>query len=927
MMSSGGYRSFDDLTEQYEDEWLQLGLEDDNLKCSSPPANGSSDFGLTVGARSCPSPLTHIPTRESYPVEPPPKLSPVSSEQQTFITLSNSRIPPVPSGPSQPLLQPPPQTQSSELGSIEYELNPDLNVLSIPSSSPMLVAKTTELQFAQPSVSGLQQNGDFASFVQLEQREKRTVIQPQQQQPGCVQTANGQWFVQAQLQQVQTSGGTVLAVVPNFCRSQVQISGNNQNLAQVQVSQPQLIAHSLDAAGGGSQATQHVLQTHPAHHQQQLQQQPQQIVHATRMPLAVAAGAPQQGQSVMQHLLSQPTISRPHLQATVQPLTSAPAAKKRNPQPRNGRKKKENVVQSSTVGAVLTKANKIAAAALTDTSVNQVLHPSHSIEMRLSVQNSELVANLSREITRLQNQQRTYRVDYSAEIKELESKRAQIFFDALAQQHKDKELLLAVNPKLVTSAVPNRQRSNNSHAGANAVIIHQVQPSTSYEQQPQQQQQPTFGVPPARVPTSYQNSYHLPHYTSAHETVQNNSFSASSTSQLQQGVSSVQYNSYRSVNQIHVQQGQVRENYVPNSVPQKPAIAQQPERCVSRPVMSEAPCEPPRPAVRLFPPPALKSLAEAAADIAKKKAERTERLKDYFSSVRDFVVRPDLTSPFRDLSDMLQRLLPFHVYSEPDLNSGILDDFDYDCLRHFVHLKSRRDVVEQRIRSILYREAMECSSKPYECLLLSLDAEHERRLLDEEKQMALITGSEEFVSKSAICAHLTFDELERRKKELVPGCMPTLHFDYHDFSEDEIIARTISLPSNLDECNKKYSKSVREHAVSTDADEEGQEATDSGSEDMKSPHSGERDAACGDSGESSVQFADFGESDVESVNADELTVETVGIGEENDAVPPNQVDATVISKQTANVECGTDEFMAEVLVKDLPLQDWSRVKI
>lgn len=33
-------------------------------------------------------------------------------------------------------------------------------------------------------------------------------------------------------------------------------------------------------------------------------------------------------------------------------------------------------------------------------------------------------------------QQRAYNVDHSAEIKELENKRAQIFFEALAQQHK-----------------------------------------------------------------------------------------------------------------------------------------------------------------------------------------------------------------------------------------------------------------------------------------------------------------------------------------------------------------------------------------------------------------------------------------------------------------------------------------------------------
>ncbi|EJD73901.1 hypothetical protein LOAG_18709 [Loa loa] len=809
MMSSSGFRPFDDLSEHYEDEWLQLGLEDETLKCNSPPTSGTADFGLTVSTRSCPSPLSHIPTREPYPSEPPPKLSPVSTEQQTFITLSNSRIPSVPPGPSQPILQPPPQVQSSELTSVEYELNPDLSVLSIPSSSP--ITKPAELQFTQPSVSGLHQNGDFASFVQLEQREKRAVVQPQQHPPGCVQAVNGQWFVQAQVQHVQTSAGTVIAVVPNFCRPQTQPSGSNQNLSQVQVSQSQLVAHpvgngqTVNTAQPTTVAAQHVMQNHPHH---QIQQQPQQIVHATRMPRSLTAGVtsstPQQGQSVMQHLLSQPAISRSQVQTTVQAVTSIPAItkKQRNSQPRNGRRKNTN--QGGTLGSVLIKANKLAAAASTDASINQLLPPSHGIEMRLSVQNSEQVANLSREISRLQNLQTAYNIDHSAEIKELENKRAQIFFEALAQQHKDKDLLSAVNPKPMALTTHTRQRNhnrNNHNSGQTTVVVHQVQPSTSYErqhqQQPahrqQQQQQSNYeAATPARIPVSCQNSYQIStHYTPAHETLQSNQFSVRNNNQIQQ-VSTAQYSSYRTtVSQPSMQQNQVRENYihsVSNTVPQ--TVILQPEQHSSHRVVREVPCEPPPPPVPLFPPPILRSSAESAACIAKKKVERTKRIKDYFLSLHNFVEHPDVSSPFHDLSDVLQRLLPFHVFSEPDFNSEILDTFDYHCLRHFVHLNNRRHIIEQRMRSLLCKEAMEGYSKADECLLLSLDAEHERRLLDEEKRMAVICGREKFVANSAIC--MNGMDLEGCRKELVPKTIPKLHFDYHTFSESEIAARTVS---------------------------------------------------------------------------------------------------------------------------------------
>ncbi|KAL3982060.1 Glioma tumor suppressor candidate region family protein [Acanthocheilonema viteae] len=827
MMSSSGFRPFDDLSEHYEDEWLQLGLEDETLKCSSPPTSGATDFGLTVSTRSCPSPLSHIPTREPYPSEPPPKLSPVSAEQQTFITLSNSRIPSVPSGSSQPILHPPPQVQSSELTSVEYELNPDLSVLSIPSSSPLLITKPAELQFTQPSVSGLHQNGDFASFVELEQREKRAVIQPQQHPPGCVQAVNGQWFVQAQVQHVQTSAGTVIAVVPNFCRPQTQPAGNSQNLSQGQVSQSQLIAHpigngqTVNTGQSATVATQHVIQNHP-HHQIQ-QQQPQQIV--TRIPrsltVGVTSGAPQQGQSVMQHLLSQPAISRSQVQTAVQAVTSVPATtkKQRNSQPRNGRRKNTN--QGGTLGSVLIKANKLAAAASTDASINQLLPPSHGIEMRLSVQNSEQVANLSKEISRLQNLQTAYNVDHSAEIKELENKRAQIFFEALAQQHKDKDLLSVVNPKPMTLTAHTRQKNhnrNNHNSGQATIVVHQVQPSTSCEQQHQQQsahrqqqQQPNYeAATPARVPVSYQNSYQISaHYNQAHETVQSNQFSVRNNSQIHQ-VSTTQYSSYRAVvSQPSVQQNQVRENYihsVPNTVPQ--AVILQPEQHLSRRVVREVPCEPPPPPVPLFPPPNLRSSAETAACIATKKAERTRRINDYFLSLHNSVEHPDVSSPFHDLSDALQRLLPFHVYSEPDFNSEILDTFDYHCLRHFVHLNNRRHIVEQRVRSVLFKESMEGHSKADECLLLSLDAEHERRLLDEEKRIAVVCGREEFVANSAICSHMSGMDVEGRRKELVQKSIPKLHFDYHTFSESEIAARTISPFTASDSEKSPVSKST-----------------------------------------------------------------------------------------------------------------------
>uniref|UniRef100_A0A0M3JQ27 Protein roadkill n=1 Tax=Anisakis simplex TaxID=6269 RepID=A0A0M3JQ27_ANISI len=85
----------------------------------------------------------------------------------------------------------------------------------------------------------------------------------------CLQAVNGQWFVQAQVQHVQTSAGTVIAVVPsNFCRTtaqqQQQQSNNNTGtivtnnvptsiLSAVPSSTSNIIATSLNTSQASSQ--------------------------------------------------------------------------------------------------------------------------------------------------------------------------------------------------------------------------------------------------------------------------------------------------------------------------------------------------------------------------------------------------------------------------------------------------------------------------------------------------------------------------------------------------------------------------------------------------------------------------------------------------------------------------------------------------
>lgn len=77
---------------------------------------------------------------------------------------------------------------------------------------------------------------------------------------------------------------------------------------------------------------------------------------------------------------------------------------------------------------------------------------------------------------------------------------------------RDKTLLSAVSARPLNTTLQSNRSRNNVCAETKPVIIHQVQPSTSYERQTSiEQQQP-------RVPISYQNSYQLSQYAVAQET-------------------------------------------------------------------------------------------------------------------------------------------------------------------------------------------------------------------------------------------------------------------------------------------------------------------------------------------------------------------------------------------------------------------------
>ncbi|VDK64758.1 unnamed protein product, partial [Cylicostephanus goldi] len=127
--------------------------------------------------------------------------------------------------------------------------------------------------------------------------------------------------------------------------------------------------------------------------------------------------------------------------------------------------------------------------------------------------------------------------------------------------------------------------------------------------------------------------------------------------------------------------------------------------------------------------------AQTAKRLEEKRAARLSRLRNYFEDLHGTLANPDTETPFTDLRDVLQRLLPYHAYGEPNFSDEHLEQFDSNYLRAQINANEQRKRLEKRLRNVFYKEALRTSEKEEENLLLYLDGEYERRKLEEEKEL------------------------------------------------------------------------------------------------------------------------------------------------------------------------------------------------
>uniref|UniRef100_A0A914UV32 GLTSCR protein conserved domain-containing protein n=1 Tax=Plectus sambesii TaxID=2011161 RepID=A0A914UV32_9BILA len=317
--------------------------------------------------------------------------------------------------------------------------------------------------------------------------------------------------------------------------------------------------------------------------------------------------------------------------------------------------------------------------------------------VRLSSENAEIVNRISGEIARLQTDQNNSGLDHSDVIHQLEQHRARIFGEALRTQH--------------------------------SVQAPQIAPSPPPPPPP-----PVCRQPNQRIVSINGQNYLMfdGHPLALHSASANESVAISSSPSMPSGPSV-----------------QSMESLPPTpNGPTGPVISERNAKRSARPPRSSATFS--------------KSTTHAAnakpsdAQIARRqsqlKAERTNRLREQFAAQTDRLEAVDTVTPFSSLGDAVERLLPFHVYDEPEFNADALRTFDDNYLRYSARLMYQKRMLEHRFRAALYREAMTpFAEKAEESLLAYLHSRHEQELLDRDRELAK-ADLEGFVAQSEICA-------------------------------------------------------------------------------------------------------------------------------------------------------------------------------
>ncbi|VDP27747.1 unnamed protein product [Soboliphyme baturini] len=99
------------------------------------------------------------------------------------------------------------------------------------------------------------------------------------------------------------------------------------------------------------------------------------------------------------------------------------------------------------------------------------------------------------------------------------------------------------------------------------------------------------------------------------------------------------------------------------------------------------------------------------------------------------VVHPNCKTPFADLNDAVTRLLPYHIYSDPDYSADLLQHVDTLFQKKAADLIDGQKILYRRLQSILLKRAAVEVPNEEQALIDQLLSSNEAELLNAEKEL------------------------------------------------------------------------------------------------------------------------------------------------------------------------------------------------
>ncbi|CAD5225445.1 unnamed protein product [Bursaphelenchus xylophilus] len=231
---------------------------------------------------------------------------------------------------------------------------------------------------------------------------------------------------------------------------------------------------------------------------------------------------------------------------------------------------------------------------------------------------------------------------------------------------------------------------------------------------------------------------------------------------------------------------------------------------------------------------------ELAAMVKKKQEQRRNKIACFFNVIKEKLNETDYISPFKGLADVFDRLLPFGLLDEPEHSEEHLKHVDRELLRHQVYMDAKLKRIENKMRSIYFKDAVgENEHKAELNMLLYLDAEYERRRFEADKKEAK-QDLEGFLRESEIVRFGSdVDEVQEKMRALqnqkveVPS---TSTYEYKEFDEEFFfreIPRTPTPPTEKKKQEKRHKKPQFGYLYESDEDEDEEEDSESEEEEVR----------------------------------------------------------------------------------------------